>query len=226
MSLLGDGIFLVAMAWQVYARLERARGPLAVGIAMTVPTIVCLLPGGVVSDRMTGGRSCWRPMACAAAAIAVLAALSITGRDADLGDRRAGRWCTAPAPPSSRRRSRRSCPTSCPPPTCRPPTRSTSSCARSRCGWPARRRRLDHRRVRPRGRVRRRRRLVRGGGGRGAGDAPVPRHAPRGARSVADVRSRARVHPAAAPGSGAPWSRPPSPTCSSSARPRCSCPTS
>ena len=33
-----------------------------------------------------------------------------------------------------------SCPTSCPRPTCRPPTRSTSSCARSRCAWRARRR--------------------------------------------------------------------------------------
>src|SRR6185369_16765680 len=50
-SLLGDGVFLVAMAWQVYA-LSNAPSALAmVGIAMTLPTIACLLLGGVVSDR-------------------------------------------------------------------------------------------------------------------------------------------------------------------------------
>ena len=51
-SLFGDGIFLVAMAWQVY---ELWNAPLAlslIGIAMTIPTIACLLPGGVVSDRL------------------------------------------------------------------------------------------------------------------------------------------------------------------------------
>ena len=51
-SLLGDGLFLVAMAWQVY---ELSNAPAAlsiVGIAMTVPTIVLLLVGGVISDRM------------------------------------------------------------------------------------------------------------------------------------------------------------------------------
>ena len=50
-SLLGDGAFLVAMAWQVY---EAANAPTAmsvVGIAMTVPTIAFLLIGGVASDR-------------------------------------------------------------------------------------------------------------------------------------------------------------------------------
>ena len=51
-SLFGDGIFLVAMAWQVY---ELWNAPVAlslIGIAMTIPTIACLLPGGVVSDRL------------------------------------------------------------------------------------------------------------------------------------------------------------------------------
>jgi MFS family permease len=50
-SLLGDGAFLVAMAWQVY---ELSNAPTAmsiVGIAMTVPTITFLLVGGVASDR-------------------------------------------------------------------------------------------------------------------------------------------------------------------------------
>ena len=50
-SLLGDGIFLVAMAWQVYALSNAPTALAIVGIAMTVPTIAFLLLGGVVSDR-------------------------------------------------------------------------------------------------------------------------------------------------------------------------------
>src|SRR6201990_3114374 len=50
-SLIGDGMFLVAMAWQVYA-LSNAPTALAfVGIAMSVTTIAFLLLGGVLSDR-------------------------------------------------------------------------------------------------------------------------------------------------------------------------------
>ena len=50
-SLLGDGVFLVALAWQVYALSNAPTALGAVGIAMTVPTITCLLIGGAVSDR-------------------------------------------------------------------------------------------------------------------------------------------------------------------------------
>ncbi len=50
-SLLGDGAFLVAMAWQVYALSNTPTALAMVGIAMTVPTIVLLLVGGVASDR-------------------------------------------------------------------------------------------------------------------------------------------------------------------------------
>src|SRR5436190_14561022 len=50
-SLLGDGIFLVAMAWQTYALWNAPAALSIVGIAMTIPTIVFLLPGGVVTDR-------------------------------------------------------------------------------------------------------------------------------------------------------------------------------
>ena len=49
-SLLGDGAFLVAVAWKVY---ELSNAPTAmsiVGIAMTVPTIMFLLVGGVASE--------------------------------------------------------------------------------------------------------------------------------------------------------------------------------
>ena len=51
-SLIGDGAFLVAMTWQVYA-ISNAPSALAMaGIAMTLPTILLLLFGGVVTDRV------------------------------------------------------------------------------------------------------------------------------------------------------------------------------
>ena len=50
-SLLGDGIFLVALAWQVYALSDTPTAMATIGIAMTVPTVACLLIGGAVSDR-------------------------------------------------------------------------------------------------------------------------------------------------------------------------------
>ena len=51
-SLLGDGIFFVALAWQVYALSNLPAALALVGIAMTVPTIGFLLLGGVISDRL------------------------------------------------------------------------------------------------------------------------------------------------------------------------------
>jgi MFS family permease len=50
-SLFGDGVFFVAIAWQVY---ELSNAPTAlsvVGIAWTLPMVAFLLVGGVVSDR-------------------------------------------------------------------------------------------------------------------------------------------------------------------------------
>src|SRR5919205_419672 len=50
-SLFGDGVFTVAMAWQVYALSNAPTALAVVGIAMTLPTIGSLLLGGVASDR-------------------------------------------------------------------------------------------------------------------------------------------------------------------------------
>jgi MFS family permease len=78
-SLLGDGVFLVAMAWQVYA-LSNAPAALAlVGVAMTVPTIVFLLVGGVVSDRLDRRRIMLGADVARGLAVGVMAALSLTG---------------------------------------------------------------------------------------------------------------------------------------------------
>jgi MFS family permease len=50
-SLLGDGAFLVALAWQAYTLSNAPTALSLLGIAMTVPLIALLLFGGVVSDR-------------------------------------------------------------------------------------------------------------------------------------------------------------------------------
>ena len=40
-SLLGDGLFLVALAWQAYTLSDAPTALASVGIAMTIPTIAC-----------------------------------------------------------------------------------------------------------------------------------------------------------------------------------------
>lgn len=78
-SLLGDGAFLVALAWQVYA-LSNAPAALAfVGIAMTVPTILLLLVGGVASDRFDRRRVMLVADLARGAAVGALALLSLSG---------------------------------------------------------------------------------------------------------------------------------------------------
>ena len=78
-SLLGDGIYLVAIAWQVY---ELSNAPTAlsvVGIAWTVPLVVFVLIGGVVSDRFDRRRIMVLADLLRAAAIGALGALSLAG---------------------------------------------------------------------------------------------------------------------------------------------------
>lgn len=50
-SLLGDGVFLVAMAWQAYELWNAPAALSILGIGMTIPTIAFLLPAGIISDR-------------------------------------------------------------------------------------------------------------------------------------------------------------------------------
>jgi DHA3 family tetracycline resistance protein-like MFS transporter len=78
-SLLGDGIYLVAIAWQVY---ELSNAPTAlsvVGIAWTVPLVAFVLVGGVVSDRFDRRRVMVLADLLRAAAIGALGALSVAG---------------------------------------------------------------------------------------------------------------------------------------------------
>jgi MFS family permease len=79
-SLVGDGIFLIAVAWESYVLWNAPTALAIVSIGMTVPTIAFLLFGGVVSDRYDRRHV----MACAdalrAAAVAAIAVLLFTGQ--------------------------------------------------------------------------------------------------------------------------------------------------
>jgi MFS family permease len=78
-SLLGDGIFLIAMAWQAYELWNAPAALSILGIGMTIPTIGFLLPAGVLSDRLDR-RSLvlWSDLG-RAVVVAVLAALILSG---------------------------------------------------------------------------------------------------------------------------------------------------
>ena len=78
-SLLGDGVFIVALAWQVYALSNVPTALAVVGVAMTVPTIAFLLLGGVLSDRFDRRRLMLAADVARGLAIAVIAVLSLTG---------------------------------------------------------------------------------------------------------------------------------------------------
>jgi DHA3 family tetracycline resistance protein-like MFS transporter len=78
-SLLGDGLFLVALVWQVYA-LSNGPGAMGVvGVAMTVPHVLGLLLGGVLSDRLERCNLMVLADVVRGAAIGALGVLSITG---------------------------------------------------------------------------------------------------------------------------------------------------
>ena len=78
-SLVGDGIFLVAMAWQVYALSNAPTALATVGIAMTLPTIACLLLGGVVSDRFDRRRVILASDLARGLAVGAIALLAFAG---------------------------------------------------------------------------------------------------------------------------------------------------
>ena len=51
-SMVGDGIYIVAIAWQVYQLSNTPTALAAVGIAWSLPQIILLLGSGVLSDRV------------------------------------------------------------------------------------------------------------------------------------------------------------------------------
>lgn len=77
-SLLGDGIYLVAIAWQVYELSDTPTALSVVGAAWTLPTVLLLLAGGVLSDRVDRRLLMVAADALRAVAIGAIAVLSIT----------------------------------------------------------------------------------------------------------------------------------------------------
>ena len=77
-SLVGDGIFLIATAWTAYSLWNAPAALSVIGIAMSLPTIACLLVGGAVSDRFDRRRVMLLSDVGRGTAIALLALLALT----------------------------------------------------------------------------------------------------------------------------------------------------
>jgi len=78
-SLLGDGAFLVALAWQTYTLSDAPTALALIGIAMTAPLIALLLVGGVVSDRHDRRRVMLSADAVRAVLLVALGTLALSG---------------------------------------------------------------------------------------------------------------------------------------------------
>lgn len=78
-SLVGDGIYLVAIAWQAYELSDTPLALSAVGVAWTLPMVLMLLAGGVISDRRDRRRVMVLADLMRAAVVAIAAVLSISG---------------------------------------------------------------------------------------------------------------------------------------------------
>jgi MFS family permease len=78
-SLLGDGIYFVAIAWQAYSLSNAPTALSVVGVAWTLPTVLFLLVGGVLSDRFDRRRIMLASNAAEAVAIGLIGVLALTG---------------------------------------------------------------------------------------------------------------------------------------------------
>jgi MFS family permease len=79
LSLLGDGVLLVALAWQAYQLSNRPAAMSLIGVALTVPQVVLVLFGGVVSDRLERRKVMLVADAVRGMALALLAWLTLSG---------------------------------------------------------------------------------------------------------------------------------------------------
>lgn len=78
-SLLGDGIFYVALAWQAYELSNTPSALSMIGVAMTIPHVVFLLAGGVVSDRFDRRRLMIAADTLRTLAVGAMGLLALTG---------------------------------------------------------------------------------------------------------------------------------------------------
>jgi hypothetical protein len=78
-SLVGDGIYLVALAWQTYALSDAPTALSLVGVAWTAPMVLFLLVGGVASDRIDRRKILMLSDAIRGLAVLAIGALSVAG---------------------------------------------------------------------------------------------------------------------------------------------------
>jgi DHA3 family tetracycline resistance protein-like MFS transporter len=78
-SLVGDGVFTVAIAWQVYALSNAPTAHAIVGLARVVPMVGFVLFSGALADRLDRRRLMIAGAALPGAAVAVLAVLALGG---------------------------------------------------------------------------------------------------------------------------------------------------
>lgn len=79
-SLVGDGVMLIALAWQVFAISDTPSSLAVVGIAMSAPFVLLALLGGVASDRFDRRRIMIGADLARAFALVALGFLSVTGQ--------------------------------------------------------------------------------------------------------------------------------------------------
>jgi MFS family permease len=78
-SLIGDGVYFVALAWQVYDLSGSPTALSVVGVAWTLPLALFVLVGGVVTDRVERRRVMIAADLVRALAVAVIGVLSLSG---------------------------------------------------------------------------------------------------------------------------------------------------
>jgi DHA3 family tetracycline resistance protein-like MFS transporter len=78
-SLLGDGIYIVAIAWEAYSLSNAPTALSVVGVAWTLPTVTFLLLGGAISDRYERRRVLLLASAAEAIAVGLIGLLALTG---------------------------------------------------------------------------------------------------------------------------------------------------
>jgi hypothetical protein len=78
-SLVGDGIYFVAIAWQAYSLSNTPTALSVVGVAWTLPTVMFLLVGGAISDRYERRRVLLLANLAEAVAVGLIGTLAVAG---------------------------------------------------------------------------------------------------------------------------------------------------
>jgi len=78
-SLLGDGIFLVAVAWEAYRLDDHPSALAGVGLATSAPQVILLLFGGAISDRLPRRKVLIAADVARAVAVSCLTVLAVVG---------------------------------------------------------------------------------------------------------------------------------------------------